>query len=142
MKTLRKSKKLILALIILTGMNLQAQDSTAIRKIASYSRLFSTFSTKYPQEKVYLHFDNSAYFLGETLFFKAYVVTADRNALSQLSKTLYVELISPEGNILETKKIMIENGQCHGEFKILTTKFAGFYEVRAYTRFMLNFDQN
>jgi hypothetical protein len=141
MKTIRIFQKLILAMLILTGMNVQAQDSTAIRKIASFSRHFSTFSTDYPQEKVYLHFDNSTYFLGETLFFKAYVVTADRNALSQLSKTLYVELVSPEGNILETKKLKIENGQCHGEFKILTTKFAGFYEVRAYTRFMLNFDQ-
>jgi len=140
--TLRKFSKLILSITFLTGMNLQAQDSTAIRKIAAYSKHFSTFSTDYPQEKVYLHFDNSAYFLGETLFFKAYVVTADRNALSQLSKTLYVELVSPEGNILETKKLKIENGQCHGEFKIISTKFAGFYEVRAYTRYMLNFDQS
>ena len=140
MKTLGKIQRLILAVIFLTGMNLQAQDSTAIRKIVSYSKHFSTFSNDYPQEKVFLHFDNSAYFLGETLYFKAYVVTADRNALSQLSKTLYVELVSPEGNIVETKKIKIENGQCHGEFKILTTKFAGFYEVRAYTRYMLNFD--
>ena len=110
MNTLRKSQKLILAVIFLTGMNLQAQDSTAIRKITAYSKQFSTFSTDYPQEKVYLHFDNSAYFLGETLFFKAYVVTAGRNALSQLSKTLYVELVSPEGNILETKKLKMKTG--------------------------------
>jgi len=142
MNTLRKSQKLILSIIFLTGMNLQAQDSTAIRKIAAYSKHFSTFSNDYPQEKVYLHFDNSVYFLGESLWFKAYVVTADRNALSHLSKTLYVELVSPEGTIVETKKLKIENGQCHGEFKFLTTKFAGFYEVRAYTRYMLNFDQN
>ena len=28
----------------------------------------------FPQEKVYLHFDNTSYYLGETMWFKAYVV--------------------------------------------------------------------
>ena len=27
------------------------------------------------QEKVYLHFDNNCYFLGDTIWYKAYVVT-------------------------------------------------------------------
>ena len=142
MNKLQYFKKIILVILCLTGLNVQAQDSTAIRKIAAYSKHFAAFTNSYPQEKVYLHFDNSSYFLGETLWFKAYLVTADRNALSQYSKTLFVELITPEGNIIETKKLKITNGQCHGDFKFPTTKFAGFYEVRAYTRYMLNFDKN
>jgi hypothetical protein len=142
MNKLQYFKKIILVILCLTGLNVQAQDSTAIRKIAGYSKHFAAFTNSYPQEKVYLHFDNSSYFLGETLWFKAYLVTADRNALSQYSKTLFVELITPEGNIIETKKLKIINGQCHGDFKFPTTKFAGFYEVRAYTRYMLNFDKN
>jgi len=136
-----KFQILFLSAICLSGMNLHAQDSITIRKIASFSKNFISFSKDYPQEKVYLHFDNSAYFLGETLWFKGYIVSADRNALSQMSKTLYVELISQEGNVIETKKVRIENGQCHGDFKIPSTNYAGFYEVRAYTRYMLNFDQ-
>ena len=140
MTTLRKSLTLILIFICFFGINIQAQDSTAIRKITAFSKHFSTFSNDYPQEKVYLHFDNSSYFLGETLWFKAYVVKADRHGLSQLSKILYVELITPEGNVVETKKFKIENGQCNGDFKFPTTRFAGFFEVRAYTRYMLNFD--
>jgi len=140
MTTLRKSLTPILIFICFFGINIQAQDSTAIRKITAFSKHFSTFSNDYPQEKVYLHFDNSSYFLGETLWFKAYVVKADRHGLSQLSKILYVELITPEGNVIETKKFRIENGQCHGDFKFPTTRFAGFFEVRAYTRYMLNFD--
>jgi len=132
----------MLLIISLSGITVQAQDSIAIRKITAYSKHFAAFSNSYPQEKVYLHFDNSAYFLGETLWFKAYLVTAERNALSVYSKTLFVELITPEGNIIETKKFKIENGQCHGDFKLPSTKFAGFYEVRAYTRYMLNFDKN
>lgn len=111
-----------------------------IKKITSQIQLFTN---EYPQEKVYLHFDNTSYYQGENIWFKAYVVTAERNNISPLSKVLYVDLVSPEGNIVETKKYKIENGQCNGDFKLPTLAFAGFYEVRAYTRYMLNFgDQN
>nr|MBQ5604461.1 hypothetical protein [Bacteroidales bacterium] len=58
---------------------------------------------------------------------------------SQLSKVLYVELLSPEGAVLETKKYPIVNGGCHGEFHLDSLYLSGYYEVRAYTRYMLNF---
>ena len=120
-----------------------AQDTTAIHNLKKYAQNYISFSKNYPQEKVYLHLDNSSYFLGETIWFKAYVTRADRNSLSNLSKVLYVELINPEGYILETKKIKIENGQCSGSFNLAVTNYAGFFEIRAYTRYMLNFsDQN
>ena len=131
-------KSLILCLI-LTLQTLQAQDSTAIRKLKSFPQHFVNFSKNYPQEKVYLHFDNSAYYLGETIWFKAYAVRADRNSLSTFSKILYVELLNKEGYVIDTKKIKLDNGQCHGEFRLNSTGYGGFYEVRAYTRYMLNF---
>lgn len=117
---------------------LQAQDNTAATRLTSFAKHFATFAKDYPQEKVYLHFDNTTYFLGESIWFKAYVVTAERNALSQLSKTLYVELVTAEGDVVDTKKLKIENGQCHGDFVLPPARYAGFYEVRAFTRYMLN----
>ncbi len=126
--------------LILSVQTLPAQDSTAIRRIKSFSQHFEAFSKSYPQEKVYLHFDNMSYYLGETIWFKAYAVRADRNSLSNLSKILYVELLNAEGYIVETKKFKLENGACHGDFKLNATNYGGFYEVRAYTRYMLNFD--
>lgn len=92
----------------------------------------------YQQEKVYLHFDNTAYYLGETIWFKAYVVQTGRNSLSHLSKTLYVDLITQEGDVVESKKIKLTDGKGVGEFLLKDTLRAGFYEVRAYTRFLLN----
>ncbi|MDP4272070.1 MAG: hypothetical protein Q8909_18395 [Bacteroidota bacterium] len=118
-----------------------ANNTTTAQQLTSFTQHFATFAKDYPQEKVYLHFDNTAYYQGENIWFKAYVVTAERNGLSLLSKVLYVELVSPEGNVVETKKYKIENGQCHGDFKLPVLTFAGFYEVRAYTRYMLNFGQ-
>ncbi|MBR0452477.1 MAG: hypothetical protein IIX29_00855, partial [Bacteroidales bacterium] len=99
----------------------------------------NAFNRMYPQEKVYLHFDNTAYFLEETIWFKAYVMAANAQRQSQLSKVLYVELLSPEGAVLETKKYPIVNGGCHGEFHLDSLYLSGYYEVRAYTRYMLNF---
>ncbi|MBO5915860.1 MAG: hypothetical protein J6Q25_03015, partial [Bacteroidales bacterium] len=105
----------------------------------SYFQDINAFNAMYPQEKVYLHFDNTAYFLEETIWFKAYVMAANAQRQSQLSKVLYVELLSPEGAVLETKKYPIVNGGCHGEFHLDSLYLSGYYEVRAYTRYMLNF---
>ena len=132
---------LFLLFFSITCVGLHAQNTIAACKLTAYAQHFSIFAKDYPQEKVYLHFDNTAYYLGESLWFKGYVVTAERNAWSQFSKTLYVELVTAEGNILETKKLKIINGQCDGEFRFPATIYAGFYEVRAYTRYMLNWDK-
>ena len=117
-----------------------AEDTTSVEaKMAAYFRDINAFNKMYPQEKVYLHFDNTAYFLEETIWFKAYVMAANAQRESHLSKVLYVELLSPEGAVLETKKYPIVNGGCHGEFHLDSLYLSGYYEVRAYTRYMLNF---
>ncbi len=90
-------------------------------------------------ERVYLHFDNSAYYLGETMWFKAYVSYGTNDRTSTPSKVLYVELVAPEGYVVETKKYKIdEQGSCNGEFELNPLLLSGYYEVRAYTRYMLN----
>ena len=135
-------RHLFLILFCLLGVSMHAtENQPASQQLNAFAQHFATFAKEYPQEKAYLHFDNTAYYLGETMWFKVYVVTAGRNGLTQLSKTLYVELLTPEGNILETKKLKIENGQCHGEFQLKDSLYSGFYEVRAYTRYMLNLEK-
>ena len=92
-----------------------------------------------PQERVYLHFDNTAYYLGETIWFKAFVTSHGDDAPTVLSRVLYVELMSPEGYIIKTEKYRIDdNGTCHGEIFLDPKYLSGFFEIRAYTRYMLN----
>lgn len=50
------------------------------------------FGTGLPQEKVYLHIDNTCYFVGDTIWYKAYVTRSDKGWLTDLSKIMYVEL--------------------------------------------------
>ena len=112
-------------------------DSKEILRIVE---AIQDFSIHIPHEKVYLHFDNTSYFQGDNIWFKCYVVTSGSLQSSRLSKTLYVELLNPGGEIIEKRILKIENGQCHGEFTLSHLPFySGFYEVRAYTKYMLNF---
>ena len=118
-----------------------AQVDSSILAMADWVKAYNHFGKYNPQEKVYLHFDNTGYYLGETMWFAAYVVTAPQLRPTQMSKVLYVELLTPEGRIVETKKLKIEGGRCHGEFALTSPLLvAGFYEVRAYTRVMLNWE--
>ena len=96
----------------------------------------------FPQERVYLHFDNTAYYLGETMWFKAYVTSGLADNEKPQSRVLYAELCAPEGYVVETKKYKLdENGCCHGEFDLKPSPLSGYYEVRAYTRYMLNWGE-
>ena len=92
------------------------------------------------QEKVYVHLDNQCYFKGDTIWYKAYVVRADSLTYSDMSHILYVELVSPDGMVVERQGIIIsEKGYSDGNFCLQDSIYSGYYEIRAYTRWMLNF---
>ena len=92
-----------------------------------------------PQERVYLHFDNTSYYLGETMWFKAYVTSHSDDRATNHSRVLYVELVSPEGYVVKTEKYKIsDDGSCHGDIYLDPAYLSGYYEIRAYTRYMLN----
>ncbi|MDR2285919.1 MAG: hypothetical protein LBE04_00350, partial [Prevotellaceae bacterium] len=92
-------------------------------------------------EKVYLHFDRHFYLSGDDIWFKAYLVDAQTNKLSQKSsRILYAELISPESKILMRRVLYVDSDGCSiGDFKLKKTAVSGKYRIRAYTKWMLNF---
>jgi uncharacterized protein YfaS (alpha-2-macroglobulin family) len=95
-------------------------------------------------EKVYLHLDRHFYLSGDDIWFKAYLVDAQTNKLSQnSSKILYAELISPESKRLDRLILSVDSlGTAVGDFKLGNTVASGKYRIRAYTKWMLNFDDN
>lgn len=96
------------------------------------------FNRSFPQEKVYLHLDNTGYFAGETIWYKAYVFRDDSQRATDLSGVLYVELINPMGEVVQTHKHEIVNGGADGHINLEGLLNSGFYEIRAYTRYMVN----
>lgn len=138
-------KKIVATLfVLLMSLSLRAQQGTdETARILSYIQRTMNFNKVMPQEKVYLHFDNTGYFENEIMWFKAYVVRTDSTRPSNLSKVLYVELINPSGDVIKTRKLRLdEYGQTHGDMKLDTLMGSGFYEVRAYTRYMTNWGVN
>ena len=117
-------------------------DTTdVVSRLRGYMRNVEAFNALFPQEKVYLHLDNTGYFAGETIWFKAYVVRADKTVATDISRVLYVELVHSSGEVLKSCKVRIENGQASGCLKLDDAfLLSGFYEIRAYTRYMANWD--
>ncbi len=126
---------------------------TASDSLREFASNIYQFNQIFPQEKVYIQFDNTSYYTGETIWFKAFVVEASTLHRAP-SKVLYVELVSPTGVILKQQKLKIVHGQADGSFPLYdgSTSYvrdlrgvlpypSGFYEVRAYTMNMLNFDE-
>lgn len=142
MKTLRRVTGYIFLLLFCLQAAGQEADSV-INKLTRYIRATDRFSQYIPREKVYLHFDNTSYYQGDNIWFNCYVVTSELHEATVLSKTLYVELLNPGGEIIDKRILKIENGQCHGDFTLGQLPFySGFYEVRAYTKYMLNFGED
>ena len=65
-----------------------AQQSEEATSILSYLQKAMNFNKVVPQEKVYLHLDNTGYFENETLWFKAYVTRTDNGKPSSLERWL------------------------------------------------------
>ena len=137
---MRRLLHILLLTFIVSSLHAQSEETN---RILSYLQKAMNFNKVVPQEKVYLHFDNMGYFENETLWFKAYVTRTDNGHPSDLSKVLYVELLNPTGDVLQTLKYPIDSlGMSHGEMKLDTIMGAGLYEVRAYTRYMTNWGTN
>ncbi len=93
----------------------------------------------YPQEKVYIQLDRPYYSIGDTVWFKSYVVNAEKNQLSALSKILYVELINEKDSIKQSLRLALRAGTVWGDFTLADSLSEGNYRVRAYTNWMRNF---
>ncbi|MDD4921181.1 MAG: hypothetical protein PHS30_01745, partial [Bacteroidales bacterium] len=107
--------------------------------LSTYVNRVAQFGKTLPQEKVYMQFDNTCYYAGETVYYKAWVLRAENNLFTDLSKVLYVELLSSGGEVISSNKIKIENGRCHGSLILADTLKAADYRIRAYTKWQQNF---
>ena len=106
---------------------------------APLMKRLTAFGNRIPQEKVFIHMDNTSYQVGDTIWFSAYLRRTDTGKPSDVSGVLYVELYGQEGYMIERKLIQMKEGQGSGFFALSNLiQYAGFYELRAYTRWQLN----
>lgn len=91
------------------------------------------------REKAYLHLDRDYYYPRETIWLKAYMGYSMTALRDTLSHTLYVELISPEKKIIDSKVYPIKAGVSWGELALSEKLVPGQYYLRAYTNWMRNY---
>lgn len=118
---------------------LHAQTTGTDSLFRSYYDNAVTFADLYPREKAYLHFDNTSYYVGDTIWFKAYVTLAETHRPSRISKPLYVEMVDQMGHVTQRQIFELDNGECNGQLILDKGTLSGYYEIRAYTRWMQAF---
>jgi hypothetical protein len=88
-------------------------------------------------DKVTLFTDRNLYVAGELLYFASHI----NNSTKVNSRVLYVELISLDGRPIQASKYKIDNNKAYGALTIPKETPSGNYLVKAYTRWMRNFNQ-
>ncbi len=91
-------------------------------------------------EKLYVVTDKPYYSAGERMHYSGFLVHATFLTRFSESEFIYVELISPDGRLLERQKICADRRQFVGSFNLSARLSSGKYTLRAYSRWMTNFD--
>lgn len=102
--------------------------------------ILKIYADKFQEERIYLHFDKTAYLPGETVWFKAYLMQGIE--LTDISKNFYVDFINEEGKTIEHFTAPIILSSAKGMFKIPATYKSNQLFIKAYTSWMLNFDSS
>ena len=120
---------------------LLAVNASAASRLDSLAQRLRLFGERIPQEKVYVHMDNTGYFLGDTIWFAAYTRRTNSDRPSKISRVLYAELWNHDGYLVERKLVEMIDGRGRGFFALPDTLYSGYFELRAYTRWQLNWGQ-
>ncbi|NQU88196.1 MAG: hypothetical protein HQ541_20810, partial [Mariniphaga sp.] len=92
-------------------------------------------------EKVYLHIDRELYSTGDTIWFKSYLVSGMTNKLITGYKNIYVQLVSPNGEVVSNSLLLSVKGESKGDITIPDSLHDGQYVLRAYTKYLENFGE-
>ena len=93
-------------------------------------------------EKVYIQLSSKVYATDQAIWFKAVVVEAENHEPTKISRVLYVDLIDPNKQVIAQKLIKLDNGIGYGAFNLNENLDLGKHQIRAYTRWDMNFGDN
>lgn len=105
------------------------------QKLAKYQQQRS-------EEKIYVHTDKPLYFPGENIWFVGYLQAVGENAKIATSDILYIELLNPQGKVIQKKILPVIKGKVKGDFFLASTLSGGLYKLRTYTQWMKNFGES
>ena len=99
------------------------------------------YFNEFPAEKLYLHFSEDVWVAGEKVWCKAYLVKENNLQFATDSKVMYAELRNRQGEIVQSLTMYTSNGMAKGNFILSDSLSNGWYQIHAYTQWMLNYDE-
>ena len=133
-KNTLKFHRLFFTLFLVSSLSVSAQEDSDI--LDAYEDY-----TEAAREVVYMHLNKSTYIKGESIGFTAYVMDKKDKKPSQLTTNLYVSIEDENSNVVKKKLIRVDDGVASNSFEIDSLFSSGFYKVKAYTNWMLNFNE-
>ncbi|MBO3097465.1 hypothetical protein [Gelidibacter pelagius] len=126
------NKLFLFVLMILTG-SLAVGQNDVLPTYQNY--------TEDAREVAYLHLNKSTYVKGEAIGFTAYVFDKKDKKPSNLTTNLYVSIEDKNDKTIAKKLIRIMDGVGSNTFVVDSTFTSGYYTIKAYTNWMLNFTE-
>lgn len=96
------------------------------------------YNKYYPMEKVFLHTDKKIYKPGETIWFKAYLLSNSNEKTQLYSNDLYIKLLDQQGEELIYRRYPVNNGMVSGNINLPRFAGGGKYFLIAYSSWMKN----
>lgn len=123
---------LLLALIIVTIPPFQAQIYSP--KQIKLAEKFDSLACNAPPESAYIQTSKDIYEAGEDLWFKVYLLNSSTLRPSELSKTLYLQLVKEDTKIVVwQEKYELEEGFSNGRILLKVDMDEGNYLIKAFT---------
>jgi hypothetical protein len=126
--------KLFYSLCLIFTIGFFNQSNAQVNTVSSLEAYHKTL----PIEKIYLSFDKPYYSVGDTLWFKSYLLNSNFTA-SQRTDKIYVELFNDSLRLVETRAIVLNNGLGYGDIALSNKLKEGTYVIRAYSNWQQNF---
>lgn len=133
------NRHLLLSILFLCSLHAWSQSRQKGINLNTIVEKTNTLATQQPVEKIYLHLDKPYYAVGDTIWFKSYLTS--HHQLSALSKVVYVEVLNSQDSLMKTSMIPSHEGTGSGSLVLDPLLYKqGNYRIRAYTKYMMNFD--
>ncbi|MFC2089577.1 carboxypeptidase-like regulatory domain-containing protein [Bacteroidota bacterium] len=88
----------------------------------------------------YLHTDRELYAPEDTIWYKGYIRNSLRLTPSSSSNSYIVNLVNPAGEIINSEKHLIRDGEVYGQFQLDNDLSPGIYTLSGYSSWMTNFE--
>lgn len=123
---------------ILSTFALQAQNTLDEKDIIANNTNYFQLE----RENIHVHFDKTVFTVGETIWFKGYVIDKKTGLPNIKSSNILMEVFNSKGEKLEVKLLFAENSTFYGYYKTDKIFDSGNYYFRFFTNYMNNFSED